>query len=284
MSESPGGCKDPWRCILHFDSGLSHPYVSTLMPSSYHKLFKTASAFHCHIQRNAFTNSVFRAPSTHGVAYVLTFKETSYHLSWRDARKENIDCSLYIYLLHGACCHPEFHLCLPHQSFPLFTLWRGYFFNMWMMPSPQACAMPAELNGRKQYDFAVRMFCAMSNNEFIRKAIFPPHLGMDAFPLTVVHLLSISFIFRNTVILIWPIFIQEKTKVFKNSWLILYHEAEKPDCNTFSIRVPQKERQHLIHSASAFSPWINLKCMLHMGFQWLSQALVIVKSTLPLLL
>lgn len=58
------------------------------------------------------------------------------------------------------------------------------------MPSPQACAMPAELNGIKQYYFVARMSCAMSNNEFIRKAIFPPHLGMAAFPLMLVYLLS----------------------------------------------------------------------------------------------
>lgn len=43
MSESPGGCKDPWRCILVFDSGLSYLHVSLLVPSSCHKLFRTAS-------------------------------------------------------------------------------------------------------------------------------------------------------------------------------------------------------------------------------------------------
>lgn len=37
------------------------------------------------------------------------------------------------------------------------------------------------------------MFCAMSNNEFIGKVIFPPQLETAAFPVTVVHLLSISF-------------------------------------------------------------------------------------------
>lgn len=81
-----------------------------------------------------------------------------------------------------------------------------------MTPSPQACAMPAELNGRKQYDFVARMFCAMSNNEFVRKAIFPPHLGMAVFPLMVVNLLSISFTFKNTTILTWPIFIPGENK------------------------------------------------------------------------
>lgn len=59
---------------------------------------------------------------------------------------------------------------------------------------------------------------------------------------------------------------------------------QKRHCNTFSTRVPQKERQHFILSASAFSPWINLKSMLCMDFQWLSQALASVKMTLPLLL
>jgi len=52
----------------------------------------------------------------------------------------------------------------------------------------------------------------MFNNEFIRKAIFPPHLGMAAFPLMVVHLLSVSFTLKNTIILTWPIFIPGEKK------------------------------------------------------------------------
>lgn len=56
------------------------------------------------------------------------------------------------------------------------------------------------------------MFCAMSNNEFIGKVIFPPHLEMTAFPLMVMNLLSISFPFKNTIILIRPIYILRENK------------------------------------------------------------------------
>lgn len=74
--------------------------------------------------------------------------------------------------------------------------------------------MPAELNGRKQYYFVARMFCAMSNNEFIRKAIFRP-IDVHTYEwlhLMVVHFLSISFTFKYTTVLMWPIFILGQKK------------------------------------------------------------------------
>lgn len=70
MSESPGGCKDPWRCILIIDSGLSYLHVSLLMLSPRHKLFRTASKVSFTVVcKETLSLTVFRVPSTPGVAY-----------------------------------------------------------------------------------------------------------------------------------------------------------------------------------------------------------------------
>lgn len=116
---------------------------------------------------------------------------------------------------HSFCSHGEGDIFLTCEWCPVL--------------SSQACAMLAKLNRRKQYDFVARLFRAMSNNKFIRKAIFsstPRHGCIStngSAPL--INFFHIQNHHNSDTANFDP---RGEKKAFKNPWLIPHHKADKP--------------------------------------------------------